>query len=100
MRQGLLRQIVMYLMLGGHIAAIFAAPVLIANFSEALSVSLTILPVTAAIIMFNKSPVLPMPGLAPISYLLPRLSPPMRMSNVGSPVVIPEITMPLFLRRS
>src|SRR5262245_33326105 len=52
MRQGLLRQIVMYLMLGGHIAAIFAAPVLIANFSEALSVSLTILPVTAAIIMF------------------------------------------------
>jgi hypothetical protein len=51
-RQGLLRQIVMYLMLGGHIAAIFAAPVLIANFSEALSVSLTLLPVTAAIIMF------------------------------------------------
>jgi hypothetical protein len=42
----------MYLMLGGHIAAIFAAPVLIANFSEALTVSLTILPVTAAIIMF------------------------------------------------
>jgi hypothetical protein len=52
MRQGLLRQIVMYLMLVGHIAAIFAAPVLIANFNEALSVSLTILPVTAAIIMF------------------------------------------------
>jgi hypothetical protein len=52
MRQGLLRQIVMYFMLGGHIAAIFAAPVLIANFNEALSVSLTILPVTAAIIMF------------------------------------------------
>ena len=52
MRQGLLRQIVMYLMLTGHIAAIFAAPLLIANFGEALSVSLTILPVTAAIIMF------------------------------------------------
>jgi DMSO reductase anchor subunit len=52
MRQGLLRQIVMYLMLGGHVAAIFAAPVLIASFSEALTVSLTILPVTAAIIMF------------------------------------------------
>jgi DMSO reductase anchor subunit len=52
MRQGLLRQIVMYLMLGGHLAAIFVAPVLIANFSEALTVSLTILPVTAAIIMF------------------------------------------------
>jgi hypothetical protein len=52
MRQGLLRQIVMYLMLTGHIVAIFAAPVFIANFGEALTVSLTILPVTAAIIMF------------------------------------------------
>jgi hypothetical protein len=52
MRQGLLRRSVMYLMLAGHIAAIFAAPIFIANFGEALSVSLTILPVTAAIIMF------------------------------------------------
>jgi hypothetical protein len=52
MRQGLLRQIVMYLMLTGHIVAIVMAPVLISNFSEALNVSLTILPVTAAIIMF------------------------------------------------
>jgi len=42
----------MYLMLTGHIVAIIMAPMLISNFSEALNVSLTILPVTAAIIMF------------------------------------------------
>jgi hypothetical protein len=52
MRQGRLRQIVMYLMLTGHIVAIVMAPILISNFGEALNVSLTILPVTAAIIMF------------------------------------------------
>jgi hypothetical protein len=52
MRQGLLRQIVMYLMLTGHIVAMFMAPALISNFGEALSISITILPVTAAIIMF------------------------------------------------
>ena len=52
MRQGRLRQLVMYLMLTGHVVAIFLAPVLISNFNEALSISITILPVTAAIIMF------------------------------------------------
>jgi hypothetical protein len=52
MTQGSLRRVVMYLMLLGHVAAIFIAPALIANFNDALSVSVTLLPITAAVTMF------------------------------------------------
>jgi hypothetical protein len=52
MTQGTLRRWIMYLMLFGHTASIFMAPMLIEQFNDALTVGTTLLPVTAAVMMF------------------------------------------------
>lgn len=52
MRQGTLRRIITYLMLFGHAVALSLTPVLMGSFQEATNVSLSLLPVTAALLTF------------------------------------------------
>jgi p-aminobenzoyl-glutamate transporter AbgT len=52
MRQGLLRTVVMWLVLAGHISSIVLCLVMISDFDQALTVALVLLPLTATILMF------------------------------------------------